>query len=1061
MGEPPSTFGGRLAATFAQGGARIGIIVLAVLGVALILVALFLPPLSLLDRLGIFGYSALSADSPEVSHPDGLTVRVDPAASEGNLRVRIESLPRLDLLEGSAGAPLREAVEPEALPAYLTVKSPYFEIDTRGESSQPVTIDVMVPNDSEPWQTLDLYTWTGEAWEWVGGERHTEEAGSEFLRAVVTEVPASLVVMQAGPIAPTVSTYVEPDYGSVSAVSGVLDEVNPSGLLLGTLGGFAGELVNPGQPGEGGGGAVVPSLRNWAPGADPNRGLLYDLLAMPKIQQDHITNISQLCAANDFPGVEVDYRGILPEERHAYSTFITALADALHADGLRLSVVLRPVEGTDGSWEEGSYDWAAIGAAVDAVRVPFPADPAAYAMGGEAERLLDWATARVSRYKLHMVVSSLSAEQRQDGITTISYERALAPFGQITALQGVAAAETGDQLEFGLSGSLLSITPIESSGTYRLEYEGDDGATRTVWLGTRDSLAAKLHMAQSYHLGGVAVADILDPGNADGVASAIADFRSAGAAPADEGVQIVWTVTGAGTTVDQTSTRLTEPSYRWMVLATEGTYDVAASIAGFDHGAVSVRIGEATAVATDTLVTRPTAEVTRTEEITTTEETGEIAETTVVSVCLNAAYVADVTIPDNTQLEEGEQFEKTWRVSNNGTCAWPADAVITFVSGTQMDAEASVAVGALEAGEQTDIAVGMKAPADPGRYSGTWRMSAGNNPFGTNLTVVILAGEQAAAAGPIAPVSGGSFELGGHVRDTGLPHADRMHYAGMNWAKVQVHYGQDVSGLVAASHARGFKIQLSALGSPNMVTQAGFENNFANWVASMAATGADAIEVWNEPNIDREWQIGHISPDAYTRLLCASYSAIKGANAGTAVISAAPAPTGWFGGCGPNGCDDAPWMAGLRNAGAANCMDYIGAHHNAGATSPSATSGHPADGGGRHHSWYFLPQTQLYFNTFGGARQIFYTEMGYASQEGVPGFSDQFSWARGTTNAQQAAWLAEAVSLSVNTGMVRCIIVWNIDFVRYGTDPQDGFAIIRPGGGCPACDSLNAVLGTR
>jgi hypothetical protein len=154
-------------------------------------------------------------------------------------------------------------------------------------------------------------------------------------------------------------------------------------------------------------------------------------------------------------------------------------------------------------------------------------------------------------------------------------------------------------------------------------------------------------------------------------------------------------------------------------------------------------------------------------------------------------------------------------------------------------------------------------------------------------------------------------------------------------------------------------------------------------------------------------------------------------------------------------------MEGLRNAGAANCMDFIGAHHNAGATSPSASSGHPGDNGGGHHSWYFLPQTRLYYNIFGGARQLFYTEMGYASQEGVPGFSDQFAWARGINNAQQAAWLAEAVSLSVNTGMVRCIIVWNIDFVRYGYDPQDGYAIIRPGGACPACDSLHAVLGTR
>jgi hypothetical protein len=79
----------------------------------------------------------------------------------------------------------------------------------------------------------------------------------------------------------------------------------------------------------------------------------------------------------------------------------------------------------------------------------------------------------------------------------------------------------------------------------------------------------------------------------------------------------------------------------------------------------------------------------------------------------------------------------------------------------------------------------------------------------------------------------------------------------------------------------------------------------------------------------------------------------------------------------------------------------------------------------------------------------------------VPAFSDWFAWARGTNNAEQAAWLAEAVRLSINTGMVRSIIVWNVDFVRYGYDPQDGYAIVRPGGGCPACDALHGVLGTR
>jgi LysM repeat protein len=311
------------------------------------------------------------------------------------------------------------------------------------------------------------------------------------------------------------------------------------------------------------------------------------------------------------------------------------------------------------------------------------------------------------------------------------------------------------------------------------------------------------------------------------------------------------------------------------------------------------------------------------------------------------------------------------------------------------------------------------------------------------------------------PVSSGAFELGGHIREMGIPHAERMRNAGMNWVKTQVHYGQSANDAIATAHAQGFKIQLSAIGGPDLVTQPGFENNFATWVAGLAAAGADAIEVWNEPNIDREWKIGQISPQAYTSLLCKSYAAIKAANSRTDVISAAPAPTGWFGGCSANGCDDKPWMEGLYAAGAARCMDYIGAHHNSGATSPSARVGHPANPTDRHHSWFFLPQTELYYNIFRGTRKIVYTEMGYASQEGVPGFSDQFAWARGTTNAQQAAWLAEAVRLSISTGMVRCVIVWNIDFVRHGYDPQDGYAILRPGGGCPACDSLHAVLGRR
>jgi hypothetical protein len=41
------------------------------------------------------------------------------------------------------------------------------------------------------------------------------------------------------------------------------------------------------------------------------------------------------------------------------------------------------------------------------------------------------------------------------------------------------------------------------------------------------------------------------------------------------------------------------------------------------------------------------------------------------------------------------------------------------------------------------------------------------------------------------------------------------------------------------------------------------------------------------------------------------------------------------------------------------------------------------------------------------------------------------------------------------------MIVFNVDFTLYGDDPQAGYAIIRPGGSCPACETLRAVTGGR
>jgi hypothetical protein len=95
-----------------------------------------------------------------------------------------------------------------------------------------------------------------------------------------------------------------------------------------------------------------------------------------------------------------------------------------------------------------------------------------------------------------------------------------------------------------------------------------------------------------------------------------------------------------------------------------------------------------------------------------------------------------------------------------------------------------------------------------------------------------------------------------------------------------------------------------------------------------------------------------------------------------------------------------------------------------------------------------------YTNAFGRALPLCFTELGYLSPEGFGPLSPGFAWAGNTTVAQQAAWLDQVVSLSRNSGRVRLLIIWNVDFTHYGDDPMAGYAIIRPGNHCPACLAL-------
>jgi len=315
-----------------------------------------------------------------------------------------------------------------------------------------------------------------------------------------------------------------------------------------------------------------------------------------------------------------------------------------------------------------------------------------------------------------------------------------------------------------------------------------------------------------------------------------------------------------------------------------------------------------------------------------------------------------------------------------------------------------------------------------------------------------------------APSTGsfGGFELGGQVASFSRPQL--MKDAGMTWVKRQVSWnpGDSARGsageMINEAHARGFKILLSVRGAPDLATPDRFPS-YASFVGELAALGADAIEVWNEMNLDREWQAGKISPYAYVPMLQQSYAAIKAKNPGTMVISGAPSPTGYFGGCRGEGCDDQPYLEGMVAAGALNYADCVGIHYNEGIVSPTQTSGDPR-GNPNHYTRYYQTMVDVYYAAIGGRRPLCFTELGYLSGQEwgfVPG---GFLWRPpyNLTVAEQAQFLAQAAQLSRAQGKVRMMIVFNVDFTTWTDDPQAGFAMLRPDGSCPACTTLASVM---
>ncbi|MFQ5420807.1 MAG: NBR1-Ig-like domain-containing protein, partial [Anaerolineae bacterium] len=119
----------------------------------------------------------------------------------------------------------------------------------------------------------------------------------------------------------------------------------------------------------------------------------------------------------------------------------------------------------------------------------------------------------------------------------------------------------------------------------------------------------------------------------------------------------------------------------------------------------------------------------------------------------NAQFLKDVTIPDDTEIEPGKAFTKTWQVKNNGETAWGSGFTLRFIGGTTMTASENQPLPQTAKGATTNISVKLTAPKSPGIYHGDWRLfDAHGEPFGDTVFLRIVVPAPAGST-LVAPMS--------------------------------------------------------------------------------------------------------------------------------------------------------------------------------------------------------------------------------------------------------------------------------------------------------------------
>ena len=267
--------------------------------------------------------------------------------------------------------------------------------------------------------------------------------------------------------------------------------------------------------------------------------------------------------------------------------------------------------------------------------------------------------------------------------------------------------------------------------------------------------------------------------------------------------------------------------------------------------------------------------------------------------------------------------------------------------------------------------------------------------------------------------------------------------------------GQNVKVLISVSKAPEWSRPTTEMDGPP--SDYGQFEAFMRYLATRYSGQVAAYELWNEPNLQREWNGSPLSAADLVELTRRGAAGARSADPAALIISAAPATTGINDGI--NAIDDRVYFGAMLAAGVAGVVDGAGVHPYGWANPPDSRATDPTQVSSSHnnHPSFFFADTledyrEMLVAAGAAAIELWPTEFGWGTFEGImtaegvpatppPGsefMADNTEW-------EQAVYTLRAFEMAHEREWVGPMFLWNLNFTEaLGPEFQEvGYSLLR------------------